>query len=318
MNSFDPRDLEQREALLNSHPLCAKKFTTLTKTIELAYGMIREEIWLGRSSLYFYSTPRMGKSQCAKAILHLVNQEFPDKYPVLVSCDITDTESVVETICKAINFAQKSREKLAKLRGRLTTHIACELASVLGNHFLLILDEMQALTLDDYKHLQVIQNDLKLRGIATTTVGFAQTEINSRHSSFRVAKEDAILARFLSKRIAFEGCTDEDWLKALLQNFDDSLIYPPDSGCSYSHFFLPSAFENGFRLSNSAAMIYKAAKLAIGGASVPIPIEHLFTTVEYILISSRMNDADDFNLSFDIVQNAIAVSNMVEFTNIFK
>lgn len=318
MNSFDPLDLEQREALLNSHPLRIKKFTTLTKTIELAYGMIREQIWLGRPSLYFYSTPRMGKSQCAMAIEHLINQEFSDKYVVLVSCDVSESESIVETICKALNFMQKSREKLAKLRGRLTTHIACELSSVLGNHFVLILDEMQALSLDDYKHLQVIQNDLKIRGIVTTTVGFAQSEINSRHSSFRIAKEDAILARFLSQRIAFEGCTDETWLQSLLKNFDEDLFYPPDSKCSYSRFFLPSAFANGFRLSNYAPVIYKAAKQAVGGASMPIPIEHLFIAIEYMLISSRMSDADDFDLSFETIHRAIVDSNMVEFSGIFK
>lgn len=318
MNAFDPLDLEQREALLNSHPLRIKKFTTLTKTIELAYGMIREQIWLGRPNLYFYSRPRMGKSQCAMAIHHLVGQEFPDKFAVLVSCDVTEEETVVETICKAIDLVQKSREKLTKLRGRLTTHIACELASVLGNHFVLILDEMQALNLHDYKQLQVIQNDLKIMGIATTTVGFAQSEINSRHSSFRLAKEDAIIARFLSQRIAFEGCTDEAWLKSLLQNFDEELFYPPDSECSYSRFFLPNAFANGFRLSNSAAMIYKAAKQAVGGLAVPIPTEHLFIAVEYMLISSRMHDSDDFDLSFETVQSAINASNMVEFSNIFK
>lgn len=318
MESFDPLNLEQREALLNSHPLRIKRFTTLTKTIGLTYGMIREQIWLGRPSVYFYSTPRMGKTQCAMAIEHLIAQEFPDKYVVLVSCDVSESESVIETICKAINLMQKTRENLAKLRGRLTTHIACELSSILGNHFLLILDEMQALGLEDYKHLQVIQNDLKIKGITTTTVGFAQSDINSRHSSFRIAKEDAILARFLSQRIAFEGCTDEAWLQSLLQNFDEDLFYPPDSGCSYSRFFLPRAFAQGFRLNNYAKLIYKAAKQAVGGASVPIPIEHLFIAIEYMLISSRNSDAEDFDLSFEAIQNAIIESNMVEFSSIFK
>lgn len=318
MELFDPLDLEQREALLDGHPLRKKKFTTLTKTIESAYGMIREQIWLGRPSVYFHSRPRMGKTQCAMAIEHLIKQEFPDKYVVLVSCDVAEDESVVETICKALNLMQKSREKLAKLRGRLITHLACELSSLVGNHFVLILDEMQALNLADYKNLQVVQNDLKIKGIATTTIGFAQSEINSRHSSFRIAKEDAIIGRFLSQRIAFEGCTDEAWLHSLLQNFDEELFYPPDSKCSYSQFFLPDAFAHGFRLSNYAPMIYKAAQQAVGGAMAPIPVEHLFTAIEYMLISSRMSDSSDFVLSLENIQNAIVNSNMIEFSSIFK
>ncbi|QJI40027.1 ATP-binding protein [Pseudomonas sp. ADAK2] len=318
MNVFDPSDLPQRDNLLNSHPIRKKSFTTLTQTIERAYGMIREQIWLGRPSLYFYSTPRMGKSQCALAIKHLANQEFPDKFVVLVSCDVSETESIVESMAKSLSLMQKSRENLAKLRGRLTTHIACELSSLLGSHFLLILDEMQALDLDDYKHLQVIQNDLKISGIATTTIGFAQSDINSRHSSFRLAKEDAILARFLSQRIAFEGCTDEKWLTALLENFDSNLIYPPNSDCSYTRFFLPNAFADGFRLSAYAPLIFKIAKQAVGGVSVPIPIEHLFITIEYLLISSRVNDTLGFELSSEVIASAIAQSNMAEFSSIFK
>lgn len=318
MNTFDPMDLVQREALLDGHPVREKRFTTLTKTIESAYAMIREQIWLGRSSLYFYATPRMGKSRSALAIQHLIGQEFPDKYVVLISCDVTEYESVVDTICKTLKLMPKSREKLAKLRGRLITHLACELSSLVGNHFVLILDEMQALNLSDYKHLQVIQNDLKIMGISTTTIGFAQSEINSRHSSFRLAKEDAILARFLSQRIAFEGCTDEAWLYSLLQNFDEDLFYPSDSNCSYSQFFLPNAFAHGFRLSNHASMIYKVARQAVGGLQVSIPIEHLFEAIEYILISSRMSDASDFVLSTDTIKAAIAYSNMAEFSSIFK
>ncbi len=318
MESFDPCNFEQREALLDSHPLRTKSFTTLTKTIASAYQMIREQIWLGRPSLYFYSRPRMGKSQCAMAIKHLITQEFHEKFVVLVSCDVSESELVVETICKAINLMPKNREKLAKLRGRLTTHIACELSSIGGNHFLLMLDEMQALGLDDYKHLQVIQNDLKIMGITTTTIGFAQSEINSLHATFRVAKQDAILARFLSQRIAFEGCTDESWLRELLENFDEELIYPPHSGCSYSQFFLPQAFANGFRLSTYAPLIYKEVRQATGAASVPIPVEHLFTAIEYMLISSRMSDTSDYKLSSEVVKHAIVDSNMIEFSSIFK
>lgn len=318
MDIFDPRDLGQRERLLDSHPLRKKSFTTLTRTIERAYGMIREQIWLGRPSLYFYSTPRMGKSQCAMAIRHLVNQEFPDKFVILVSCDVSEAESIVETMAKALNMLQKSREKIAKLRGRLTTHIACELSSILGSHFLLILDEMQALDLDDYKQLQVIQNDLRISGISTTTVGFAQSDINSRHSSFRLAGENAILARFLSQRIAFEGCNDEQWLKVLLENFDSSLTYPPDSNCSYTEFFLPHAFSEGFRLAAYSPLIYKLAKQAVGGLSIPIPIEHLFITIEYLLISSRDRDRSDFVFSHEAIAAAITQSNMGEFSSIFK
>ncbi|MNR18513.1 hypothetical protein D3C85_1352450 [compost metagenome] len=65
-------------------------------------------------------------------------------------------------------------------------------------------------------------------------------------------------------------------------------------------------------------MIYKAVRQAVGGATAPIPIEHLFTAIEYMLISSRMSDSSDFILSLESVNNAIINSNMIEFSSIFK
>jgi len=316
MRSFDPMNTEQRDEMLKDHPLRKKTFTTVTKTIEQAYASIREQIWLGRPSLYFYSTPRVGKSECAKAIKHFILSESPDKYVVLVSCDVTEEETIVETLCKGIGLLPKSREKGSRLRARLINHISCELSSLSGNHFVLILDEMQALQISDYKHLQVIQNDLKIKGISTTTIGFAQSEINDLHAVLRQAKEDAIIARFLSQRILFEGCSDILWLEALLSRFDESLFFPSGSDCSYTRFFLPQSFANGFRLKDHAEVIYKTIRQALGANK--IPIEHLFIMIEYILISSRPDDRDSFVLSEEKIKSALLESNMCEFSGILN
>ncbi|WP_447802900.1 hypothetical protein [Pseudomonas serbica] len=314
---FDPNDIEQRDALLSDHPMVRKKFVALTPTIEHAYRMVRERIWLSSPSVYFFSTPRMGKTQCAKAIKHLTSQEFPDKYVVLASCDLSHTEHLIQTIANAIGLYRKAREPIDKLRERIIVHIICELSSTDGSHFLLVLDEMQALGERDYQNLQVVQNRLKLLDISMTTIGFAQTEINSVRTSFVAANQSALVARFLSERIEFSGCTSKEWLEAVLRSFDEIMIYPLDSNCSYTHFFLPKAFSSGFRLSFYSSMFFDCAVDAVSGSNKKIiPVEHMFHSVELVLVNARLIDDAGFVLSVDLVKQAILKSGMAEFAKV--
>lgn len=314
---FDPEDFNARENMLSDHPVLRKAFVAFTPTISAVYTQIRDLIWLGRPSAYFYSTPRMGKSQCAKAIKYLACLEFPNKYIVLLSCDTTGEENIVQSLALALSLCKRNRETCVKLRERIVTHIMCELASVDGTHFLLILDELQALDEKSYRHLQYLQNRLKLYDLSMTTIGFAQIEINGVRGSLVLAKETALVARFLSQRFEFIGCSTREWLEGMLQSFDDHLVYPPDTTCSYTKFFVPKAYASGFRLYNYAGMIFDCAVDAVAdSARKVIPVAHLFSAVEFLLISSRLEDSDHLVLNSDIVSSAIQESGMSEFARL--
>ncbi|MGL6244154.1 hypothetical protein [Pseudomonas sp.] len=317
MQFFDPNDAAQRDSLLSDHPVVRNRYIALTPTIEYSYRLVRERIWLSSPSVYFFSTPRMGKSQCAKAIRHLASQEFANKYIVLAACDLTHEESVVFTIANAIGLFRKAREPIDKLRERIITHILCELSSIDGSHFLLLLDEMQTLGEKEYQHLQVIQNRLKLLDVSMTTIGFAQTEINSVRTSFIASDQTALVARFLSERIEFRGCSSKEWLEEVLRSFDEILFYPVDSNCSYTQFFLPKAFSVGFRISFYSSMIYDCAVEAVSGSSKRIiPVEHMFHSVQLVLINSRLSDDEGFVLNINLVKDAMLKSGMSEFAKL--
>jgi hypothetical protein len=319
MQLFNPDDTSQRDSLLPVHPVVRNRYIALTPTIEYSYRLVRERIWLSSPSVYFFSTPRMGKSQCAMAIRHLASQEFTDKYIVLATCDVSSEETIVVTIANAIKLFRKSREPVDKLRERIITHILCELSSIDGSHFLLLLDEMQALGEKEYKHLQVIQNRLKLLDISMTTIGFAQHQINSVRTSFVSGDEGAVVARFLSERIEFPGCSSVKWLEEVLRSFDEALFYPVDSNCSYTQFFLPKAFSAGFRISFYSSMIYDCAVEAVSGSSKRvIPVEHMFHSVQLILTSSRLSDDQGFVLDINLVKDAIFKSGMSEFAKLMS
>ncbi|MBP1143149.1 hypothetical protein JOE33_000072 [Pseudomonas sp. PvP027] len=318
MRIFDPLDTAARDELMSQHPIMLKTYFTLTPTIVDVYERVRDLIYLSEPSMYFWSTPRMGKTECAKAIRYLISQEFPDKMIILASCDPEKEKGIVPTIFKSLGLEKdKYRISLAEIRDRVIDHIVCELSGKHGKHCLLMIDEMQAMVDKDYQGLQAIQNELKLNNISLTTVGFAQHQINSMRTSLVSAGKIALVARFLSRRGRFHGCKKIDWLASTLQQFDDGLQFPEMSTCTYTQFFLPTAYAAGFRLQSCSELIYKEAKKAVSNSKAKIiPTAHLFTAIGYMLATGRSEDKPEFVLTPTMVSRAIKISGMAEFAGL--
>nr|WP_314576563.1 hypothetical protein [uncultured Pseudomonas sp.] len=319
MSGFNPLDSVQRDSLISNHPVVLLNFLTLTPTVESVYTVVREVIFMSKPSMYFYSSPRMGKSQCAKLIKHMVQQEFSDKLVVLASGDIAQANNIILTLFSSLDLVKHSyKPSIGDYRARIINHIRCELAGMRGKHCLFIIDELQVLSTLDYKHLQTIQNELKMAGISLTVIGFAQEDINSVKSSLSMANELALIARFLSKGEQFPGCSSVKWLNAILTNFDEALFYPVDSTCSFTNFFLPMAFEAGFRMRNMAEQIFNIAYQAVSASSKIIPTEHLFIALGHMLASARAQDKPDFVMTKQMIKDAIILSDMSLFAEIMK
>ncbi len=320
MRIFDPWDKSQRDELIAEHPLMLKTYLTLTPTIVGIYEKVRELIFLSEPSIYFWSTPRMGKTECAKAIKYLIGQEFPDKMVILASCDPSRDVGIVSTIFKSLRLEKDySRQPQSEIRDRVVDHIICELSGKKGKHCLLMIDEMQAMADKDYQILQAIQNELKLNNISLTTIGFAQKEINSVRTSLVSGGKIALVARFLSRREVFKGCMDASWMSSTLEKFDEELVYPEMSACTYTNFFLPDAYRAGFRLKNSAELLYREAKKAVSSSKAKIiPTAHLFTAIGFILATARSEDKPELILTQAMVARAMSVSGMAEFAGIIE
>ncbi|MCO7625013.1 MULTISPECIES: hypothetical protein [Pseudomonas] len=311
MSDYEPHDTKARDLLMNSHPLVLGKYLVVTPTINWAYDQISEQVWLRMPSVYFQSLSRMGKTQCATAIVKFLREEFPERYILFLTVDVTGEENIIQTMVKAMKLETRVKEKLSNLRDAVMNHIICELASLGDTHFILVVDEMQALTYKDLQHLQVIQNRLSLSEVQLTTIGFAQEQIKGLITSLHKGRHMALLGRFFSRKVEFVGCVSADWLKETLSAFDQDMTYPRGSGCSYTRFFLPKAFDSGFRLDSLAELIFSESieHIKSVGASL-IPTENMFLALAYLLISARDDDADGFELTKEHVIKSIVKSDM--------
>lgn len=316
---MDLNDADTRERMLGKHPIVTKKYTVITPMIHSAYSIIREMVWLRHTGLFMYATPRMGKTRCACAIQQIISAEFPDKYPAYHIADDNRIVNFARDLEVSLKLVKKERETYSLMIEKIIMHIRSKLSALGGDHFILIVDEMQLLSLEHYKILLVIHNRLESLGICMTTVGFGQPSILSRRDLLHTIKTENLIARFLSEAIRFDGCLSAQSFLNILFQFDHEKEYPVDSGYSFTKFFLPCAFAAGFRLSSCHELIWSLLEARVGGGLLEsVPLEHIFRIIENILIYGRKEDCDEFTLTDELVQLALDRSRVAEFLDLIN
>lgn len=260
----------------------------------------------------------MGKSTCVSDIRDRLNADFPRVFVSRVNARGSARPSfshMFRLILEAEDHVLAKRTDPDQLFRNAVTDIVIKVGRRGGSQFVLLIDEMQLLCETDLQQLLVLHNALETAKIKMTTVSFAQPEIMHRRTALLVSKQRQIIARFLSEPITFEGCSSVDELKHILKVYDLDSEFPEGSGWSYTRFFLPQAFSNGFRLERYASKMWAAlsqAAKALGDGMVPM--EHLSITIEHCLLAARNDDAPNFVLSDDDIAAAVQAANLEVFS----
>lgn len=310
----------RRAALLDSHPIVEKNYRIPTPMLERTYAVIRERVWTKRTGIYLYASPRMGKTTCAEEVQSLLALEFPKFYILRVDArrSARPSEShLFRLLLDSVNHALSRRADVNLLFHNIKSDIMVQLASHGGSHFVLIIDEMHRLSDTDLEQLLAIHNALRMERITMTTVSFAQPEIRDRVTGLMTQRQHQIIARFLSEPLVFEGCSSAQELGLILEAYDMHSEFPEGSGWSYTRFFLPEAYQNGFRLAAYNAALWQTLAAAVGPhGSAGIPMEHICLSVEYLLLAARAEDCHNFLISEDDIREAVDASNLALFSGL--
>lgn len=323
-DQFRHLDLSTRErsSMLSRHPIVEKNYTVLTPMIRATYRMVRERVWSRRTGAFLYARPRTGKTRCAMAVRRLLAVEFPEIYIMHLSADQRGSASELGFVldllsCDDLVIKKRITYKEALLK--LLTHIETQLAARVGNHFVLLLDELQLLIESDFRLLLVVHNRLEQKNISMTTIGFGQPEILHTRTALATSHAHNLIARFLSEPIIFDGCAGRDDLEVILDAYDNEKRYPEGTDWTYTRFFLPEAYKTGFRLKDHTESIW--ALLTAASEPLPnggVPMEHLTRTIENILLANRKADSDDFQLHTKLVEEAVDASNLKYFSGLMS
>lgn len=312
---------KERNELFSEHPVITKKYLIITPVITNTYSIIRDRVWMRSTGTFMYATPRMGKTTCARAIKILLEAEFPEIFVISFTAEVKRKleSGLFIDILQAENLAIVKSSRYKDTQRQLITHIQSKLFTKKGQQFVLMIDEMQKLGEEDLDMLATVHNRLEAIDIKMTTIGFAQPEILSTRTALQATGQNFLIARFLSEPIAFDGCATKSDLKEILESYDNVQYFPIDSDLTFTRFFLPYAFDKGFRMSAYSDEIWSGLVHASKQLSVDsIPMEHLSRTIEFLLVNGSKSDSPKFSFKKEDISNAIKASNLTYFSGLFS
>lgn len=196
-------------------------------------------------------------------------------------------ERLRDSDCHAI-----SHRDIAVLRGRLYDHIAETAISMGGHRAIIIVDEAQNLTRQQYHYLHHADNNLEKRKIRPFFILIGQPELRTMTSSWAQSNGFQVVGRFFTRQHEYRGIALGD-LPQIVEAFDE-----PVSGATeatYAH-ALPEAYQAGWRLSHTSKLLVEvitavAAKHNISsGIRVPMQaLKAMLLSILFQLIDSKID-----------------------------
>lgn len=257
-------DLDERIRLLPKHPLNKRPVKILTRSIQTAFLEICGAAAYKRPGYVFGADFRVGKSTAVSMIKEKLRESLPHvAVGMIVAQDYKKNRTASPRmfwgdVLFAFGLTDSGNSQDRKFRVHSAIIAACREAD--GTDFVLLIDEGQNWGEDEYTHLRDLANLLlDPHGISVTTVVFGDPRVEALGSVSRLRRKD-LWARFMMQPRQFHGIRDKDDLRFFLNEHDSTkrCEYPAGSGISYTEYFLPRAYANGWRLSGQTDQLWDA------------------------------------------------------------
>jgi hypothetical protein len=289
-----PAPLEQllsmREELWASHPVVTwdERFALPTPSLEQVAQIVSQSIYARRSGRGFCAPPRYGKTTAIRYLTECIHKAFPN-VPVLIAeatpCMRPSEIELYGDLLDAAGYKVKAA-RVPRERRRQLVNLLWTLPNTRGEkRVVLFIDEAQEYGELHWGWLKAVQNLLSRLGVALIVFPFGQLELEHERSALSTAGRTDLVTRFMRRLFQFQGVTSEEELRQVLAVFDELGRYPRREGWTFSQFFFPHAFANGWRLANEAPRAWQAmtqgkmhqATGGVGMEWVGIAIRHFLT-----------------------------------------
>jgi len=269
-----------------------------------------------------YGKPRSGKTESIFEIVERLESLFGKYIPVdIFDCahyagSTANENRFYQELLEKFGYALKPKINVAINYSRLITYMIQQVREANDFRFILFLDEAQCLHENHYKWLMGIHNKLKLEGVRLIVFLVGQPELIARRHDFATSSRKQIVGRFMVGAHEFFGIRNENEMKTFLKGYDTA-VYPENSSCSYTNYFLPNAYKHGFRIQDYNNEFIKSFKMklseetSINSRYFEIPMESLPLAVGYILQTLSQYDSQSTELNEDLINEAIDYSDYI-------
>jgi len=307
-----------RSYYLDTHPLNQRPVQVLTNSIKESFLLVSDVIKFKRPGCALSAKFRSGKSTA----LLMIKRELPDVMPQVAIGLISakDHDTVTERVywgdhLIALGLVTDGTAQDRQNRLRAAIIAACIQAG--GRHFCLLIDEGQNWNAREYTFLRDLANQLREQdGYVLTTVIVGDPRLNDLSSLFRDKRKD-LWARFLMKPQPFFGIRNIEDLRFFLAEHDSTkrCEYPAGSGVSYTEFFLPAAYESGWRLGAQSQCVWDAfvrAAAKVNREVSEIGMQWIGETVIHFFTTQIANDMTGFEGSPENWDDAISKAQFID------
>ena len=302
----------------SKHPLCQQRYIIPTPSIEKYYTQVKRCIRLKIPGAMTFALPRYGKTRCIMYCIGAIKADFP-KLPVYqILCPQKGTSSegaFFSNMLRTVGHEKPDSGSICAKRGRLYKYLIEQGEKSDYKSIVSFFDESQKLSMPEYEWLRDIHDELDKCGIRYLTFMLGQEQLKYQKLAMREEGAIQIIQRFMLDELKFRGIQNLDELATCLHEYDEA-HYPPNSDWTYTRFFLPRAYDNGFRMLDCAELMWAVFSAAheetYPAADIDIPMTYFTRAVECILVEYQGDDDERFSIDEEMCVKAVNLSSFTQ------
>ncbi|ARL05057.1 AAA family ATPase [Burkholderia pseudomallei] len=284
-----------------THPLATGNYRIATPAIQDFYDLVTRCLRYRIPGALVYGPSRIGKTRAIEYVRLLLARNFPRISTFHAQCEHKPNHAegpFFANLLEAVGYPEPQTGSNTAKRLRLTHKLREAAARAGSGTILMFCDEAQRYNVNEYEWLRDVHDALDRQQIKLFTFLVGQEELLATKTSLQVAGKTQIVARLMVEALPFYGIRNADDVATCLLGFDET-SYPDGSAWTFTRFYIPEAFDGGYRLVNDAQVLWHEFEAAHHKASLPaqmeIPMESFVRAVEIVLKESETRDKAQYS-----------------------
>jgi type II secretory pathway predicted ATPase ExeA len=304
--------------LLVARVLAGRAF--LVKTDSGVQYYLRLKRWLatGNQGAVIYGRPRLGKTSATRWVLGMIQQTY-GKVPFVEvpirTQHLQNEGAFFQFLSKCCRHKHYKKGTVADKRDRLLESLLGRARRSSIRMVILFIDEAQDLEELHYQWLRNISNELDMAGCRLFCLLVGQPELADKRQSLLAEGLEQIVGRFMTESWGFSGLRNSLQLKEVLIGFDNA-FYPKVDGKPFVSYFIPQAFEHGFRLEGVSDQLWDEFQKRWNELLIDRPIEigmqYVASAITILLNDASAHDRLDFSVDQTKIIKCIERSGFVD------
>lgn len=283
------------DSLTLDHPAFNPTTVLITEPIRELYQAVRHILFVRENGCCFTAMSGVGKTRALILLQHLLHERMPELVVIRHNSwnqQVPSIRAFFKHFLTAVGHPELRGETF-DLRHRLVCRLI-DLARASQSPFVvLLIDEANAMRLEDFLFLKDVYNDLDRDGVQLVTIMMGQDpDFSDVVANLREKGKTDLISRFARRRQAFRAFSRKEDVAGVFAQYDQA-IWPAGSDQTWTQFFVPAAWERGFRLENETSAFFDAVKKCstVSAQTVGFPARQFFTALRRYLTVQHHRDA---------------------------